>query len=412
MKRKIGVLLSALLFVGAFGAPSAFGAQEIPVTVDGELLQTDTPAQLIDGNTMVPLRAICDALGAEVDWNASEQKITISDGTTVHTLVVGSRTVTTTQDGKTENQLIAAAPVVIDGRTLVPLRYVGENLDAEVVWNASAKTVTIRTQDDIDKPIAQMETITLKTPWRTITTGMSVDELIAERGKPDRIDKSIGGLDWYVYNRDYEEFMMVAIDKDTVCGFYTNAKEFSVNDKIVAGETTYLTNLPDITVYLDKYANNAVHAVLVFPDEYRSQASTAYETSTEYLAVQAKENFDCVNTFRFNHGLAPLKWDDLVAEAARLHAEDMAEQNYFSHTGLDGSQPHERYYNIGGTSYGAYGENISAGRSTGIANFDGWVNSEGHRNNMLHTSYTTMGVGAAYNSDSDYGYYFVQNFKG
>ena len=79
MKRKIGVLLSALLFVGAFGAPSAFGAQEIPVTVDGELLQTDTPAQLIDGNTMVPLRAICDALGAEVDWNASEKKITISE---------------------------------------------------------------------------------------------------------------------------------------------------------------------------------------------------------------------------------------------------------------------------------------------------------------------------------------------
>lgn len=412
MKRKIGVLLSALLLLGTTSAYGVYGAQEIPVTVDGALLQTDTPAQLVEGNTMVPLRAICDALGAEVEWNPIEHKITISDGTTTHTLIVGSRTVTTTQDGKTESKLIAAAPVVIDGRTLVPLRYVGENLGAEVVWNASAKTVTIRTQQDIDKPIAQMETVTLKTPWRTISTGMSVDELIAERGKPDRIDKGIGGLDWYVYNRDYEEFMMIAIDKDTVCGFYTNAKEFSVNDKIVAGQTTYLTNLPNITVYLDQYAGNTVHAVLVFPDEYRSQARTAYETSEEYLAVQARENFDCVNTFRFNQGLEPLKWDDLVAEAATLHAEDMATQNYFSHNGLDGSQPHERYYNIGGTSYRAYGENISAGRSTGIDSFDGWVNSEGHRNNMLHTSYTTLGVGAAYDSNSDYGYYFVQNFKG
>jgi uncharacterized protein YkwD len=98
----------------------------------------------------------------------------------------------------------------------------------------------------------------------------------------------------------------------------------------------------------------------------------------------------------------------LVA-AAQMHSEDMACNNYFSHTGLDGSTVGGRSTRQGyGWSF--VGENIGAGYSSPEAVVQGWMNSPGHRANILSPDYTEIGIGYAFSADSDYGTYWTAVF--
>jgi len=88
---------------------------------------------------MVPLRAIFEALGAEVDWNASTQTVTGTKGSTVVQLTIGSTS-------PTVNGVVVPIDqpgVVIEERTMVPLRFVGESLGVTVEWDGPTSTITI-----------------------------------------------------------------------------------------------------------------------------------------------------------------------------------------------------------------------------------------------------------------------------
>jgi len=112
---------------------------DIDVILDGRPLSFDVPPQIVDGRTLVPLRAIFEALGAEVNWNETTQTITgTKDGTTV-VLPLGSTTPTV--NGQTV--IIDVPAMVQNGRTLVPLRFVAEALDVNVNWYANARIITI-----------------------------------------------------------------------------------------------------------------------------------------------------------------------------------------------------------------------------------------------------------------------------
>jgi len=112
---------------------------------------------------------------------------------------------------------------------------------------------------------------------------------------------------------------------------------------------------------------------------------------------------------RTNYGLKALKIDDIAVKTARQHSQDMADKNYFNHINLDGLTPWDRYKNNGGKNFGS-GENIYAGRLLGIEAFDGWLNSEGHRKNMLG-NHNYLGVGFGYNKSAKYYYYLTQFFS-
>lgn len=101
-----------------------------------------------------------------------------------------------------------------------------------------------------------------------------------------------------------------------------------------------------------------------------------------------------------------LRVDARLATAARLHSEDMARQDYFSHTSLDGRSPWDRIAAQGYT--GASGENIAAGYRTAAAVMTGWMNSSGHRANILNCTSRAIGVGIGYGGS--YGIYWTQTF--
>ncbi|MEY7979636.1 CAP domain-containing protein, partial [Streptomyces pilosus] len=101
------------------------------------------------------------------------------------------------------------------------------------------------------------------------------------------------------------------------------------------------------------------------------------------------------NTERAKAGCGPVKLDDRLARAAQLHSEDMSANDYFSHTGQNGSSFVDRAKAQGHPSPGA--ENIARGQSSAASVMDAWMNSEGHRANILNCSLNSLGVGVTEN---------------
>ncbi len=114
-----------------------------------------------------------------------------------------------------------------------------------------------------------------------------------------------------------------------------------------------------------------------------------------------------INQERQRQGLSPLELSTSLSTAAQSHAEDMAAHNYFSHRGRNGSSISDRAGQVG-YAFRALGENIAAGNTTANAVFEQWMNSDGHRRNMMSPNFTEMGLGAVLNApNTDYSHYWV-----
>ena len=101
--------------------------------------------------------------------------------------------------------------------------------------------------------------------------------------------------------------------------------------------------------------------------------------------------FELTNIERRNHGLPDLVWDDRLAQAARAHSIDMAANNFLSHTGSDGSDVSLRLQRVG-VLWSMWAENAASGHRTPEDVVEGWMNSPGHRQNILSGN-THLGVG-------------------
>ncbi|MDO5398504.1 MAG: copper amine oxidase N-terminal domain-containing protein [bacterium] len=117
---------------------------DISVTLNGKaLVFDDVPPQIIDGRTLVPLRAIFEALGADVDWNGETRTVTAQRDDTMISMTIGSNVMTINSRSVT----LDVPPQIIDNRTLVPARAAAEGFGADVVWNESERTVIITTDN-------------------------------------------------------------------------------------------------------------------------------------------------------------------------------------------------------------------------------------------------------------------------
>lgn len=105
------------------------------------------------------------------------------------------------------------------------------------------------------------------------------------------------------------------------------------------------------------------------------------------------EAFTLLNDDRKSNGLQPLQCDDDLLIVARLHNQDMADRNFFAHTNPDGEQPWDRMERFGITGWSLVGENIAAGQRSPAEVQAAWMNSPGHRANILTADFTHVGVG-------------------
>jgi len=126
-------------------------------------------------------------------------------------------------------------------------------------------------------------------------------------------------------------------------------------------------------------------------------------TKNEDLSLTEAENMlILVNNARSDEGLEPLVLNDALNEAAYEHSLEMETNNYFSHTGLDGSSYLDRTTLSGYTGFPT-GENIAKGQKNTEAAFNSWINSDGHKANILKANSTEMGLGVS-------GVYWTQIF--
>ncbi len=116
---------------------------EVTVVLDGEVLNFDVPAQIIDGRTMVPMRAIFEKLGAEVEWDGEANAVHANKLGIYIYMPIGS-----TEIGRNNvSQTIDVPAQIVDERTLVPVRVVSEYMGATVSWDQGTKTVYITSND-------------------------------------------------------------------------------------------------------------------------------------------------------------------------------------------------------------------------------------------------------------------------
>lgn len=113
-----------------------------------------------------------------------------------------------------------------------------------------------------------------------------------------------------------------------------------------------------------------------------------------------------VNEIRVKNGLKALAANWELSRVARYKSEDMSSARYFSHTSPTYGTPFQMIQSFG-LSYRTAGENIAYGQRTPAAVVDAWMNSSGHRANILNASYTQIGVGYCAN-----GNYWTQMFIG
>ncbi len=146
MKKNIRSFVLPLLIVALISSIVAFASNEIKVAIDGEYVKFDVPPQSINNRTMVPLRAIFEALGAEVEWNNNTQTVTAMKDDVIVKATIGSTKMYIDDVEKTMD----VAPIAIGGRTLVPARFVAEAFDCDVFWSDEDYTVYIKTEDAIE----------------------------------------------------------------------------------------------------------------------------------------------------------------------------------------------------------------------------------------------------------------------
>ncbi|MEU6815365.1 CAP domain-containing protein [Streptomyces sp. NPDC046860] len=139
-----------------------------------------------------------------------------------------------------------------------------------------------------------------------------------------------------------------------------------------------------------------------------AQPATTAAPSTPQPAATASGEVarivELVNAERAKVGCSPVKLNSTLSKAAQDHSADMAAHNTMSHTGSDGSDPGSRI-TAAGYQWSAYGENVAYGYSTPEQVMAGWMNSSGHRENILNCSFKEIGVGLA-----QPGSYWTQDF--
>lgn len=137
-----------------------------------------------------------------------------------------------------------------------------------------------------------------------------------------------------------------------------------------------------------------------------SEDSSAGNIQQSSMASQV---VSLVNKERSAEGLSSLSSDAQLAKLAQLKAEDMAKLGYFSHTSPTYGSAFDMMKTYG-VSYKTAGENIAKGQKTAESVMEGWMNSSGHRANILKSDYTKIGVGYAKSAGGIT--YWVQIFKG
>lgn len=186
MKKKIfAFAMAAALSVSAAGATS--------LVVDGTNVQTDVPPVIVDGRTLVPVRALFESLGATVGWEESTQTATATKGSTVISMQIGNTTAYVNGVAKT----LDVPAQTIEGRTMAPARFVAESLNATVNWDSASDTVKISTSGSTSTQTTPSNTQTSTSTTTPTQSSTNKTVYVTKTGKRYHYDNNCNGGTYY-----------------------------------------------------------------------------------------------------------------------------------------------------------------------------------------------------------------------
>lgn len=144
MKRIVLILLTLVMLLGCI--PTTYANSNIKIVINNQELHTNVPPVIVDGRTLVPLRAIGEAMGCTVTWVNATQTANLMNDAVLVSMQIGSKFIgkkKRTGTGDPSYKEIDVAPQLINGSTYIPARAFAEALDAVVGWDSSTNTVLI-----------------------------------------------------------------------------------------------------------------------------------------------------------------------------------------------------------------------------------------------------------------------------
>ncbi|WP_025025980.1 N-acetylmuramoyl-L-alanine amidase family protein [Caldalkalibacillus mannanilyticus] len=133
------IIVASVFNVGTMEANANTQSQIVQLMIEGKIEEPEVPAKISNGRTFVPLRFIAEKMGANVQYFQATSTIEIKQGSNTITMKLGSKQLQV--NGR--NQTMDVAPFTEQGRTLVPIRFVSEQLGLSVAWQANERLVTI-----------------------------------------------------------------------------------------------------------------------------------------------------------------------------------------------------------------------------------------------------------------------------
>lgn len=281
--------------------------------------------------------------------------------------------------------------------------------------------------------------------------GKDSSYLVKLFGEPERIDPSDFGYEWWIYNKGLSEYMQVGVlNKQIVTvyaiGSHVNISPFRIGqpvDELFSSipiepdvnlefdgssyrfelteddmNTRPLLPIGDffVQIYIDKFDGtlSSIRFVdaetllklqpyeLVYLGELLEVSPLDLAGEDVISAGSAKQILDITNIMRLRHQLNALEWDEDVTEVAFAHSKDMFESNEFSHISKQFGELADRL-DAKDVFYQLAGENIAANYTDAPAVMEGWLNSKGHRETLLNSQFTHIGIGV-------YNRHYTQNF--
>ncbi|MBB6215241.1 hypothetical protein HNQ80_001330 [Anaerosolibacter carboniphilus] len=162
MRIKLFAYLLVCMMVMTMFSFTVFAEKQVKIELDGELVSFDVQPIIEKGRTLVPIRSIFEKMGAEVIWNAEENEVTIQDKYKTIEMIIGKKEALIYRKydftGIPEKVALEVPAQIVNNRTLLPLRFIAEALEAEVDWDKEQYVGVIKTKDYEPKPDDQGNT--------------------------------------------------------------------------------------------------------------------------------------------------------------------------------------------------------------------------------------------------------------